>query len=292
MKKINLPPYTFQETLLMCASGMLQVNVKNRFTNGIPNLLTVEQNYSRLGTAGHLFNFPRINNLTNSTVILPGLTKSKLVNLYENNLRDQDKPARVIYDALLASTNEKCPFCGDIGHPRNLDHFLPLAHFPQLSVMPLNLVPSCRDCNMGEKGATFAVIASEQILHPYLDDDKFFNEQWVSARYVAGEPGAIEYFVSPPRTWNRIDTERVSNHFSDFDLARRYGTEASKHLTEIIDQKNSFFERNIAIIPAAELANEFVETILTPIINGRTFVNHWKRIMYIALSRDQAFLTS
>ncbi|HAU4883844.1 TPA: HNH endonuclease [Aeromonas hydrophila] len=290
MKKIPLPPFSFNETLRMCASGMLQVNSRSRFIERIPDFLTAEQEYSRLGASGLLYSFARIDNLANNTIVLSGITKSRLVNLYKNNLRNPDKPARTIYDRLLASTNEKCPFCGDIGHPRNLDHFLPLAHFPQFSVMPLNLVPSCRDCNMGEKGDTFATIAGDQILHPYLDDDKFFNVQWISARYIAGEPGSIDYFITPPTTWDPIEIERVSNHFSDFDLARRYGTEASKHLIEVMDQKDIFFDRNRDSMPMNDLVDAFIETILAPIINGRTFINHWKRIMYIALSNDQAFL--
>ncbi|MFM5579260.1 HNH endonuclease [Aeromonas veronii] len=290
MKKIPLPPYTFSQTLTTCASGMDQVNVRTNFINAIPTFLTEEQNYSALAISGNLHSLQKINNLTNQTIVLANLTKSKLVNLYKNNLRNEDKPARVIYDRLLASTNEKCPFCGDIGHPRNLDHFLPSAHFPQFSVMPLNLVPSCRDCNMGEKGDVFATVAGEQILHPYLDNDKFFNEQWVSARYIAGVPGAIEYFVSPPVTWSQTDAERVSKHFSDFDLARRYGTEASKHLTEVVDQKNSFYDKNRNSKTRDQLVDEFVETILSPIINGRAFTNHWKKVMYIALAADQGFL--
>jgi hypothetical protein len=78
----------------------------------------------------------------------------------------EEKPARTIYDSLLNSAKEKCPFCGGIGTPRNLDHFLPKAHFPQFSVLPRNLIPACRDCNMDGKGHAFATNAEDQIILP------------------------------------------------------------------------------------------------------------------------------
>jgi hypothetical protein len=42
----------------------------------------------------------------------------------------------------------RSPFCG-VGHGSALDHNLPKTKFPQLLVVPLNLVPSCKNCNTG-----------------------------------------------------------------------------------------------------------------------------------------------
>jgi hypothetical protein len=243
-----------------------------------------------LGEEGALFSYPRVAGLTRETIVVPPLSKAKLVGLYEGNLRNKGKPARAIYERHLASTNEKCPFCGDIGRPKNLDHFLPLAHFPQFSVMPINLIPACRDCNMGEKGDVFATQAADQILHPYLDRDSFFNEQWVHARYINEDEGAIEYFVRPPEEWEEVDKHRVRKHFNDFDLAIRYGIEAGKHLSELIDQRNSFYRVMSRRLPIEELTDDFVEVTFAPLINSHLFLNHWKKVMYIALSESLEFL--
>ncbi|MKC25976.1 HNH endonuclease, partial [Listeria monocytogenes] len=115
--------------------------------------------------------YDRTHPLEPTTLVVGNLTKVKLEKLYENNLRDKNKPARTYYDDMLVSSGEKCPFCGDIGQTKNIDHFLPIAHYPEFSVMPINLVPSCRDCNMGEKGQVFAVDEVHQAIHPYIDKD-------------------------------------------------------------------------------------------------------------------------
>ncbi len=290
MKKLDYPLYEFEDVLETCASGMRQVNVRTDFRSIIPQLVDLGLQYEELIENGELYSFPRTENLTRTTVVIPPLTKSKLVNLYENNLRNKEKPARSIYESLLASTNEKCPFCGDIGHPKNLDHFLPLAHYPQFSVMPVNLIPACRDCNMGEKGDDFADQAEDQILHPYLDKDIFFNQQWVHARYINDGDGSVEYYVQPPAEWQEVDKARVNKHFSDFDLARRYSIEAGKHLSELIDQRDSFYKVMGRKIPLEELTEDLVEVLFTPLIEGGAFVNHWKKVMYIALSMSQEFL--
>lgn len=290
MKKLDYPLYDFEDVLNTCAEGMEQVNVRTSFRSAIPDFVNLGLQYEQLMEDGELYNFPRIENLTRTTVVIPPLTKSKLVNLYGRNLRNKEKPARSIYESLLASANEKCPFCGDIGHPRNLDHFLPLAHYPQFSVMPVNLIPACRDCNMGEKGDDFADQAKDQILHPYLDKDIFYNQQWVHARYVNDGDGIVEYYVQPPAEWQEVDKSRVNKHFSDFDLARRYGIEAGKHLSELIDQRNSFYKVMGRKIPLDELTDDLVEVLFTPLIEGEIFSNHWKKVMYVALSMSQEFL--
>lgn len=291
MKKLPLPPYNFDDVLDSCAEGMLQRNVKATFQGTRDQFSDEGLMYIELGTDGTLCNYPRVLGLTNETVVVHPLTKAKLISLYEGNLRNKDKPARGLYEGLLASAFEKCPFCGDIGQPRNLDHFLPLAHFPQFSVMPLNLIPACRDCNMGEKGENFALNATDQVLHPYLDSNILFDEQWVYARYINEGDGGIEYFVCPPEHWNEVDKQRVIKHFEDFDLARRYGIEAGKHLSELIDQRESFYRVMSRRIPMNELKDDFVEVTFNSIITNNSFPNHWKKVMYIALSSSDDFLT-
>lgn len=40
---------------------------------------------------------------------------------------------------------------------------------------------------MDGKGEVFARNEAEQIIHPYLDDSRYYDEQWISARYLAGK---------------------------------------------------------------------------------------------------------
>ncbi|BCG63857.1 MAG: hypothetical protein methR_P1600 [Methyloprofundus sp.] len=221
MKRLAPPNISFNDMLVKCSEGMEQVNVRNNFISVFPTFYVKEQQYQALSLAGNLYTYAKVNPLANATLVVGHLTKRKLVNLYENNLRDKDKPARDYYDALLISSGERCPFCGDIGHTKNLDHFLPKAHFPEFSVMPLNLVPSCRDCNMGEKGQSYATVADEQALHPYVDKAIFYQEQWVFADYIDEDDGAFRYYINCPDTWSQEDKNRAANHFNSLALGLR-----------------------------------------------------------------------
>jgi hypothetical protein len=292
MKKLDLPNISLNQMLVKCAEGMEQVNVRTNFISVSPIFLLNEQQYQALSLAGNLYTYPKANPLTNTTQVVGHLTKRKLVNLYENNLLDKDKPARDFYDALLISSGERCPFCGDIGQTKNLDHFLPKAHFPEFAVTPLNLVPSCRDCNMGEKGQTYATIEDEQTIHPYVDKDIFYQEQWVFAQYLNEDDGALRFFVQCPVAWRNEDKNRAINHFKTLDLASRYSLEAGKHLSEVIDQKNAFKNMIRGFSPNATvdaIKDAFVEANLQPLINSNQFHNHWKKVMYQCLSNSREF---
>ncbi|MBU2883664.1 HNH endonuclease [Psychrosphaera sp. B3R10] len=292
MKRLTLPNISFNDMLVKCSEGMEQVNVRNNFISVFPTFYVKEQQYQALSLAGNLYTYPKVNPLTNTTPVVGHLTKRKLVNLYENNLRDKDKPARDYYDALLVSSGERCPFCGDIGQTKNLDHFLPKAHFPEFSVMPLNLVPSCRDCNMGEKGQAYATVEDEQAIHPYVDKGIFYQEQWVYAEYIDEDDGAVVYSVQCPAAWSPEEKNRARNHFNGLDLANRYSLEAGKHLSEVIDQKNAFVDVILGFDPQATpqaIKNGFVNANLQPLIDSEQFANHWKKVMYQCLANSDAF---
>ncbi|WP_456238039.1 hypothetical protein, partial [Marinomonas colpomeniae] len=87
---------------------MEQVNVRNDFISTFPTFHVKEQQYQALSLAGNLYTYQKANPLTNDTQVVGHLTKTKLINLYENNLRNKDKPAREYYDFLLVSSGERC----------------------------------------------------------------------------------------------------------------------------------------------------------------------------------------
>ncbi|UGA37356.1 HNH endonuclease [Chromobacterium haemolyticum] len=241
MKKINPPGFDAEYVLNLCLSGIGRVGLKSRFEHYKGEVVIGSGTYVEKAGLGELFTIPAINGgRGEDPVVLGDLKRSEFVKLYELYLLDKEKkPARFIYEELLLSS-ERCPFCGGIGFSSNLDHYLPKKFFPQFSVLPLNLLPACRDCNMGEKGATFAQHASEQILHPYLDGDRFFNEQWVGAEVTFGDPCIVSFFVSPPDGWSQVDKDRVRKHFSDFNLAKRYRIQAAEELSIIVDMRKKY----------------------------------------------------
>lgn len=279
MKRLNRPEVSYAESLQACKDGFDQdVSLLERFNEGINDLNLHADHYLTLAVNASLYSLPVVEG--ENPIVVQNLSKADLIKLYEYYFRGKF-PGRTLYGKLMSAASEECPFCGGIGRPRNLDHFMPKALFPQFSVLPINLIPSCRDCNMDGKGNDFAKTPETQILHPYLDANHFFEDQWLVAKYVLGvgnKPNIIEYYVDPPDTWDDTDKARVQQHFIDFDIAKRYSVLASAALTEVEAQKKAFLK-------SANI-DRFKEVILQPIIGLKPFANHWKHVMFIALIND------
>lgn len=281
MMQLREPQYSIQQTLDECIAGITGNNLlQQKLESSNQDFATLDIDYSNAAIIGELHNIEPI-----STAVYPDpdvttlLKKSELIKIYEQYFVPTKKPARKIYNALLNSAKDKCPFCGGIGTPRNLDHFLPKAHFPQFSFLPRNLVPVCRDCNMDGKSDSYATNAADQLIQPYSDKDIFFAEQWVFANYHVEnneEPGAFLYFTVPPEAWSEVDKLRVQKHFKDFDLAKRYAIKAAEQLGTVL----------IQIKKMKQAGNEMADVkslLLQSGVEAAPFVNHWQTGMYQAL---------
>lgn len=280
MMRLNAPQRNFEATLDECIKGITGNNAfKQKMIDAKPDLLQAGDSYITCGSSGELYKIPAIPSPDKNQIVVGTLIKSELVNLYEYYFRNEEKESRTTYDKLLNSAHEQCPFCGGIGTPRNLDHFLPKAHFPQFSTFPQNLVPSCRDCNMDGKAESFAKRAEDQFLQPYVDHDRFFKSKWISARCIldpSNRPASIQYYADPPQEWQKVHKERVQKHFNDFGLAKRFSVKAAQLLKTTLGQIDSLKNLN--------LPNATIRTVLlVPGINNAPFINHWQRGMFQAL---------
>ncbi len=268
------------DALDACKKGVGPNSLKLRIEAAREDFSQNAAMYAESAEKGKLYQFSPLLGREAQAVVIANLTKKELVDLYEYYLRGTGKPGRAVYDKLIVAAKDKCPFCGGIGRPRNLDHFLPKSAFPQFSILPLNLIPACRDCNMDGKAGSYATTAESQILHPYLDDDCFFSERWVVAQVVSINPCSVEYFVQPPDQWDELCQKRVEAHFHDFDLKKRYSIQAAEELTTITSQRKGF------MIQAS--AEEF-SAYLSSVAEAPLFVNHWKKVLYLCLANDESF---
>ncbi len=281
MMPLNQPAYEFGATLDQCVAGITgNAGLRQRLLDSKPSLESEGEQYLRHAQHQTWHTVPPLaNDFDENSPLVQFLAKADLVKMYEQYFVPEEKPARHIYDSLMNSALEKCPFCGGIGTPRNLDHFLPKSRYPQYSVFPQNLVPACRDCNMDGKGQEFALTREDQIIQPYLDGSHFFEEQWVFAtfRRERGEEfGVFEYYVLPPDDWSACDKERASRHFAKFALAERYATKAAEHHRTVLLQIERMTEVGLA-------EAEINAVLLEPGADASPFVNHWQTAMYQAL---------
>lgn len=220
----DVPLQVFQE----CTNSISDTNLQYRLNAVATNINNAAKEYLQKAPISQLYTIPP-NNSDNSAIVVGNVTKKELKDVYSTHMVPRAKPARKIYDSLLVRAPLGiCPFCG-FGHASTLDHYLPKSKYPQLSVLPQNLVPSCKDCNSG-KLADVATTEEQQSLHPYFDHAQYISEQWLFANVVQSSPVTIRFYVQAPNHWDDISKSRVQTHFNDFKLDARYAIEASNQL--------------------------------------------------------------
>jgi 5-methylcytosine-specific restriction endonuclease McrA len=231
MRALAAPNDDPQEVYQKCINSITNEDLRTRLNLVTKDIRFAANNYKQKAMAKQLYSI-QPNNCEDDKNALGTVTKKELKDVYSSHMVGRAKPARAIYDSLLSkSPLGKCPFCG-FGQASTLDHYLPKAKYPQFSVLPFNLVPSCKDCNTG-KSTAIATTAKEQILHPYFDHQNFIDDQWLYAEVVQTISVTIRFFVEAPKHWDDISRERVKAHFKAFKLDLRYSVEAAEELASL-----------------------------------------------------------
>ena len=270
MIKISEPPVPYACVLEKCKQGIGNENpLRPRFEESEDALLNLENEYRRHANPVTFHKLAK--EAKPDDVIAKCLTKEDMLALYKNYFVPSNKPARELYDRILFVAKDSCPYCGGIGTPSELDHFLPKAYFSRFAILPINLIPACLDCNK-RKGSNYAEVAGEQTLHPYLDAKHFFAEQWIHAKCEVDNDGncIFQYYPCPPASWSDTDKARVKRHFDLFRIATRYAIAASRESRDL------------------RLSDEKRRQYLKGILGWETLFartpNHWKYGMFDALS--------
>lgn len=282
MMRLDMPIRQLPETIDACAAGIVRlVALRDRLLQSRDLLNEAGNLYFEYAQNAELYELLPIIRLTPEDEIVGQLSHIDLNNLYENYLARREKPGRTIYDSIMAAARGDCPYCGGIGKNTTLDHYLSQAVFSQFSILPMNLIPACRDCNLGEKKNYTATRAEHQIIHPYFDHQRFFVDPWVEGTYhmpADGRPARCEYFVAELPAWNRVDIDRAKSHFKLFNLATKYETQADTALQTLDNQ--------IERLQAQGLDNiTIVDTLMHSDVTRQNFINHWLPTLHRARAR-------
>lgn len=123
----------------------------------------------------------------------------------------------------------RCPFCG-ISESSTLDHYLPKEQYPEFSVFPKNLVPSCAFCNTRKRDRILDEgTKARMFLHPCYDvipDTEFLT---VRARMEA-DALILSYRLTRPAGMALRTFRHLRSHFNELDLADRYRRMGLEHL--------------------------------------------------------------
>ncbi|MEW2329419.1 HNH endonuclease [Micromonospora chersina] len=267
MWSLPKPRYTAQETYEAAISKVRDKNLHAVYRAATRTVAQASSGYAAAAEHGVA------HALLEKDFAVKGVTRGQMISLYDSRMAHKRGPARYVYDAIRAAAPyNRCPLCGhrDVG---TLDHVMPKTKFPALAVTPLNLVPSCHECNK-RKGNQVAASAHTAAVHPYYDT--FDNDRWLQATVVQQRPAAVRFFVEPPQHWAEADQARARHHFDSYGLGALYTAQAAQDLAHL----GYRLERL-----ANDSGPEGVRSYLVEEAESYRFarLNSWQTAMYTAL---------
>lgn len=286
MRRLNVPSYPSTHLFDVSVAELSDAELRAKFQENRPRIIEAFELFDQHSISKTWCNLPRAAHGQPEAVVVGCLSKREMVSLYDEGVVKSRGEPRRIYDEIKVSAREECPYCGgvgDIGERGELataDHFLPKAYFPTYSVLPANLVPACQVCNKGI-GASFPIEESLQPLHPYLDEDHFFNTQWLFASVRPGEPLIVDFSVTPPAEWAEKDRLRVFAHFEACKLRSRYRSRVWSEISPLISQRRSSLR---TFDP-----DQFREHLQAAADEPGLPINGWKRVLYSGLACSDWF---
>jgi hypothetical protein len=271
MRKIARPELVARDVFVTCISNIADNDLQNRLRACEELVVTASTEF------GTKVLPPTLHTINRETVINGNVSYQELNKVYTQWMVPKTSPGRAIYEELRDVTKlAKCPLCSQ-RKVSTLDHHLSKTEYPILSVTPLNLVPSCTDCNKA-KLAKYPKCAEEETLHPYFDDIE--NIKWLEAEVIQTSPPAVRYFVSKAPEIEVVLQKRIENHFLVLSLADLYSWEAGEEMSEIRHQLSSLYKAGGVKDVRAHLLEE-EET------RSKVNLNSWKAVMYRTLANDE-----
>ncbi|WP_447901261.1 hypothetical protein [Stenotrophomonas sepilia] len=276
MRQLPFPTDSFDYVYALCTSATADAELRARLLDIVPTLSATAALYDERARQAELHSIERRN-------AVGDVTKEELKALYKTHLSATKGAARAVYDRIRSSApHNKCPLCG-VGTVAHCDHHLPQSKYPDLAVLPLNLVPACHYCN-DKKKAKHPANAGQQTFHPYYDQHLLL-ENWVWAEVKHGAPGVppvVVFEARPPSTWSADDQRRVKHHFKACGLVVTFATNANDELSTL----RSLLE------PLGNAGGQVAvrDHLLTQRDANEGRLNSWQYAMYRALADDAWFV--
>jgi hypothetical protein len=163
-----------------------------------------------------------------------GLVKVPMTNLQKDAMRhaygvETQPMAQLRGDLLKRVGVARCPFCG-ISESSTLDHYLPKEQYPEFSVFPKNLCPSCAVCNTRKRDRILDAGTDVRVfLHPCYDQLPDTDFLVVRVRIEADALVLSYRLVRPAGMTHRV-FQHLRSHFNELNLADRYRLMGLEHL--------------------------------------------------------------
>lgn len=264
-----------QLALTECASSIDDAQEKTRVMGMCQALVSMESEYNAKAQLADL-------HLFQSAAPINGVSKSTMKELYSYRMVHAKLPGRAIYGLIMRGDGiKRCPLC-NAEIARTIDHFLPQKHYPNTTIMPINLVPACYHCQ-GKKLSKRPTCRQDQLIHPYFDN--IDHIPWLSARVIQSGLSKFEFFVdmSVVSATDINLAHRINNHFTKLHLAALYSDHAALAMSDNAKAFSDLYSSNGPTAIKAHLDREALSL-------KASHNNSWKAVMYQAASSDHWFL--
>ncbi len=274
MWMLDKPQFDAESTYLTCISRVRNRELKKRLESVKKDIIKASEEYDT--AADNIY----LHKIESSDTIRGQVSVDDMKRVYNQRMVSKKSPGREIYDEIiLAPINGICPFCGH-RYVSTLDHYLPKAHYPALTVAPLNLIPACFECNK-LKSDNIPEQPENLVIHPYYDNIQ--ESRWLYANVVETNPAVFNFFVKSPDEWDEIKSARVNYQFLLLKLNDLYSSQAAQELSNIRYYLNNLFET---------AGTEAVRSHLIDMAETRLYANanSWQTATYQACSQNEWFI--
>ncbi|WNG95005.1 HNH endonuclease [Mycobacterium sp. ITM-2016-00318] len=181
-----------------------------------------------------------------------------------------------------AGPTRKCPYCYQAS-AKQIDHYLPKAHFGEYAIYAPNLVPICGECNGRKLNRFQRDGGGRRYLHPYFDRLPIDSPPYIVATLSVGTSVTIAFqVVKTPGISDEL-WQILTTQFSDLDLAARYMLDATDTMMNMLGSFYLLFELDgaQAIRDQLVMDKRSKETWYGP--------NHWWPVTLGALGESAEF---
>lgn len=210
-----------------------------------------------------------------------GQEKIDLLKLYKYDnsvIQKLNEKVTTLEGNRLINTCQNCT----INEINSLDHIVPKDEFPEFSVNPINLFPSCSKCN-GHKSYVWRENNKSVFLNlyiNYLPEQQYlfcnptFNGDKITLKFTVENRFGIEQ--------NLFDL--IENHYTRLHLPKRFRKNSHDTIYELSKEINKY--------KAKISKDELIKTIKEDILEEKAYYgfNYWKAIIKETLINDKQYL--
>ena len=274
MMKLPVPELDHSHVYTLAREKFVDASYQKRLTDGQPHVMALGDAYLASANAGLL------HTVQGNPAVPPHIIDGDLQKLYKSGLLRKNSEARRIYEKLrVSSPSRVCPFCLH-RIVKTLDHYLPKQKYGAYSVLPVNMVPCCRDCN-SEKDEAAASDRATSLLHPYFDNVD--AAQWLNCEFdITDGYCTPTFFINAQNVKSEL-LPRLIAHMEKLDLFDLYDVEGAREVNDMYDTLCDTSESS---------GPDGVQKLCLSMARSRARLaqNYWRAVLWRAAASSDTFV--